>query len=116
MRLRQCLVNLLSNAIKFTPDGGDQSAHRTWLSLGRGRSGILFAVEDTGIDSEDHRERIFEAFYQVDNSATRKYGGAGLGLSLVQSFVEAHHAGWMWKADWYGGGVLLRGANERQKG
>ncbi len=94
MRLRQCLVNLLSNAIKFTPDGGEITLRieRGFLPGPQDRPGILFAVEDTGIGiPEDHRERIFEAFYQVDNSATRKYGGAGLGLSLVQSFVEAHH-------------------------
>ena len=53
-------------------------------------------VSDTGIGVPDEsRERIFEAFYQVDSSSTRMYGGTGLGLSIVKHFVEAH-GGCVW--------------------
>ena len=46
---------------------------------------------DTGVGiPPTHLARIFDAFYQVDNSATRQYGGAGLGLAIAKSFVDAH--------------------------
>jgi len=94
-KLRQCLVNLLANAVKFTPEGG-----RVGLSvipeipdgvLAPGKRGFLLVVQDSGIGiPAEQRERIFESFYQVDQSSTRAYGGAGLGLAIVKSFVEAH--------------------------
>jgi len=55
------------------------------------RPAVLIRVVDSGIGiPEESRERIFEAFYQVDSSSTREYGGTGLGLSIVKNFVEAH--------------------------
>jgi signal transduction histidine kinase len=48
-------------------------------------------VTDTGIGiAEEHLSKVFDVFYQVDGSSTREYGGAGLGLAIVRSFVEAH--------------------------
>jgi two-component system, sensor histidine kinase and response regulator len=88
MRLQQVLLNLVSNAIKFTEQG---SITVTICLLAReARSCQLqIAVQDTGIGirAED-AARLFEAFTQVDESDTRKHGGAGLGLAICQRLVE----------------------------
>ncbi len=78
-RLRQILSNLLDNAIKFTARGA------VGLELRLGASGdFLFEVSDTGIGIDPQRQtKIFEAFAQADDSTSRMFGGAGLGLSLV---------------------------------
>jgi len=81
------LNQLLDNAIKFTPSGG-----HVILSLkAEGANLLMVSVTDTGIGIPPHRlEEIFEPFHQLDDSSTRKVGGAGLGLSLVRQIVEAH--------------------------
>ncbi|MBI3177386.1 MAG: GAF domain-containing protein [Chloroflexi bacterium] len=87
-RLRQVLINLVGNAVKFTERGTvslsarvqEQSAHRVTL---------LFEVADTGIGIEPDKQKIiFEPFTQADGSITRRYGGAGLGLTISQRLVE----------------------------
>jgi signal transduction histidine kinase/putative methionine-R-sulfoxide reductase with GAF domain len=84
--LLRVVDNLLGNALKFTPAGG---CIRVRL-LGKGES-VLLEVSDTGIGIPFEKQgRIFERFYQVDGSATRRYGGIGLGLALVKEVVEAH--------------------------
>ena len=86
-KLRQCLVNLCSNAVKFTPPGGKITVSAERAPGDR----VAIHVSDSGIGiSEEHLERVFDVFYQVDGSSTREYGGAGLGLAIVKSFVEAH--------------------------
>jgi two-component system sensor histidine kinase BarA len=86
-KVRQCLVNLCSNAVKFTPAGGSIVVTAEKLPDER----IAMRVTDTGIGiPEEHVNRVFEVFYQVDGSSTREYGGAGLGLAIVKNFVEAH--------------------------
>ena len=86
-KLRQCLVNLCSNAVKFTPPGGKITVAADSLEGRR----VAIRVADTGIGiSEEHIDKVFDVFYQVDGSSTREYGGAGLGLAIVKSFVEAH--------------------------
>jgi signal transduction histidine kinase len=84
LRVRQCMLNLLGNAAKFTTNGEIR------LEVGMGRdeaSGdecLEFAVRDTGIGmTEEQCHRIFEPFWQVDPSSTRRVGGVGLGLSLT---------------------------------
>jgi two-component system, NarL family, sensor histidine kinase BarA len=86
-KLRQCLVNLCSNAVKFTPAGGNITVSGEVLAGER----LAIHVADTGIGiTDEHLERVWDVFYQVDGSSTREYGGAGLGLAIVKSFAEAH--------------------------
>ena len=84
-RLMQILVNLLSNAEKFTSVGTIE----TGFHLVEPERSILFYVRDTGIGiPEEMLEYIFERFRQVDDSNTRRYGGAGLGLTITKKLVE----------------------------
>ncbi len=88
MKLRQILLNLLSNALKFTEQGGVTLSARRLLLSDQQTEGIAFTVQDTGIGiPKDIQARIFEAFYQVDMSYTRKVGGTGLGLSIVSQLT-----------------------------
>ncbi|HEX8748266.1 MAG TPA: ATP-binding protein [Pyrinomonadaceae bacterium] len=86
-RLQQMLSNLISNAVKFTPDGG-----RITLGVRRaGASGIEFFVSDTGVGiSPEALPRIFDRFIQADTSTTRRFGGLGIGLSVVRGLAELH--------------------------
>jgi signal transduction histidine kinase len=87
-RVRWVLNQLLDNAVKFTPSGG----HVT-VSAGRVGDRVRWSVADTGPGiPEDKLGELFEAFHQLDGSATRKQGGTGLGLALVKMIVEAHDA------------------------
>ncbi|MEA3339059.1 MAG: GAF domain-containing protein, partial [Chloroflexota bacterium] len=85
-QLKLAFGHLLDNAIKFSPDGG-VVAIRAWAK--RGMVCVSIADEGIGISSE-HLEHIFERFYQVDGSASRRFGGMGVGLALVWEVIEAH--------------------------
>ena len=88
VRLEQVLVNLLSNAVKFTEQGSVELT-ASFVSLAGNTGAVTFSVKDSGIGmSPEEMSRIFEPFYQADSSDTRRYGGAGLGLSICQSIVE----------------------------
>ncbi len=90
-RLRQVLSNLLSNAIKYSPKSG-----RILVSGRFDDHHIYVAVTDQGIGvSAGEQDRIFDRFYRVENSLTRRTQGAGLGLYLARSVVEAH-GGQIW--------------------
>jgi len=83
---RRVLNNLGSNAIKFTHEGGTV----TFRLAIEGRA-VRIQVEDTGIGiPEDGIGRIFDKFYQIDNSLSREYPGVGLGLTISKSIVEWH--------------------------
>jgi len=83
--LEQMLVNLLDNALKFTESG--EVGVRVSTENGRAR----IDVSDTGIGiAEEHIPRLFERFYVVDKSRSRKLGGTGLGLSIVKHIVQSH--------------------------
>jgi signal transduction histidine kinase len=85
-KLNWVLLQLVDNAIKFTPTAG-----RVTISANLKGRRILFAVRDTGIGIPLNRlHELFEAFQQLDGSATRQYGGTGLGLALVRRIIEAH--------------------------
>jgi signal transduction histidine kinase len=81
------LGQLIDNGIKFTSSGGS-----VVLSVKcEGENLVIVSVTDTGIGiPADHLQDIFEPFHQLDGSTTRRYGGTGLGLSLVRQIVEAH--------------------------
>ncbi len=85
--LRRVVDNLVGNALKFTPAGGTVT-----LRLSQVGANLVLEVADTGIGiPQDKLERVFERFYQVDGSMSRRYGGTGLGLALVKEIVQAHH-------------------------
>lgn len=82
--LSRVLQNLVDNALKYSPDGSPCE-----LEAAANEGGIVFWVQDYGIGiPEDELPRIFERFYQVDQSSTRTFRGAGLGLSLVQDLLR----------------------------
>jgi two-component system, sensor histidine kinase len=84
-RLHRVFGNLLSNAAKFTPSGGSVS-----VTCYRSNGHVVTEVSDTGIGiPECEFDHVFERFYQVDGSPTRRYGGTGLGLAVVKETVEA---------------------------
>ena len=79
------VLNYVSNALKFTPAGGWIRVEATLI----GDDGFEFAVADSGIGiPADKLPLLFERFQQIDNSATRQYGGTGIGLALVKGLVE----------------------------
>ena len=88
LRLGQVLLNLLSNAIKFTHTG-TVTLKIQLLSLEAQQARMYFSVADTGIGLDlNHKNKLFEAFNQADNSTTRHYGGTGLGLTISKELVQ----------------------------
>ncbi len=86
VRLSQVFDNLLSNAIKFTSRGG-----RIGLRVVPKPAWVRVEVRDSGIGiAPEFRDRIFERFYQVDGTITRRRGGLGLGLAICKLIIEAH--------------------------
>jgi signal transduction histidine kinase/HPt (histidine-containing phosphotransfer) domain-containing protein len=86
-RLRQVLVNLVGNAIKFT-QGGEVLVRVRPESVAGDQLLLHVAVCDTGIGiPQARRDKLFQAFEQVDNSTTRKFGGTGLGLAISSRIV-----------------------------
>ena len=85
-RLDLVFHHLIDNAIKFSPNGGDVHI-RAWAD----EEWVYISVKDEGIGiAPEHLDRIFERFYQIDGSTTRRFGGMGVGLALVWEIVEAH--------------------------
>lgn len=83
--LKHILKNLIINAIKFNKRGGE-----IIIKAEQKEDFAEVSVEDTGIGiAKEHLDRIFNRFYQVDSSSTRRYGGTGLGLSVAKNLVHA---------------------------
>lgn len=86
-RLQQVVWNLLTNAVKFTPKGG-----RVQVTLERVNSHLEITVSDTGIGIQpEFLPHVFDRFRQADAGTARRYGGLGLGLSIVKQLVEMHN-------------------------
>ncbi len=86
-KIQQLCYNILDNALKFSPDGG---AITIDVIQEEGFVHITFQDEGIGIP-EDELEKIFGTFYQIDGSATRQFGGLGLGLAVAQRIVKVHN-------------------------
>ena len=85
-RIKQVIINLVNNAIKFSPEGSEIR-----INVNKDDEHVLFEVKDLGRGiPEDKQKKIFETFYQVDSGMDRKFGGAGLGLSISRGIVMAH--------------------------
>ncbi len=103
-RLRQVLLNLVDNALKFVPDEGQITisggAHSMGMSSDSIEGAVLFSGTRPGVElvvadngpgiPDEEKEKVFDAFYQVDSRSTREVGGTGLGLSIVKRLVESH--------------------------
>ncbi len=85
-KLIQVFINLLSNALKFTPNGGNVE-----IKANESEKYIEVCVKDDGIGiPSDKIDKIFNKFYQIDNTSARPYGGSGLGLAITKSIMEGH--------------------------
>jgi len=93
-KLEKIVTNLLSNAFKFTPENGRITIEIAYVSSAEALGGALttITVADSGIGIDPQRlPRIFDRFYQVDDSQRRDYEGTGIGLALVKELVNALH-------------------------
>jgi len=96
-RLQQVLRNLIENAIRYVPKG--RMIEISWRELPDG--GVALHVRDDGPGiPEEHRARLFERFYRIDESRSRTFGGTGIGLSIVKHIMQRH-----------GGSVYLQSEN-----
>lgn len=87
VKIRQNLLNLLSNAAKFTESGTITLSIR--IEKDKGEDWIVFSVKDTGCGiTPEQLQKLFRPFTQADSSTTRKFGGTGLGLTLVKRYSE----------------------------
>jgi len=85
-KLKSIIYNLVENSIKFTHDGGAIK-----INAVKNGENLEILVVDNGIGIvESEIQKIFDPFVQVDGSSTRKYGGAGMGLTLVKEYVKMH--------------------------
>lgn len=86
--IHSLIYNLCDNAIIYNRDKGDVT-----VDITSNEDDIVLTVQDTGVGiAKDEQERIFERFYRVDKSRSKKLGGTGLGLSIVKHAVNQYHA------------------------
>jgi signal transduction histidine kinase len=102
-RVNQVLRNLINNAIKFSKDNGTVE-----VTAKVEQNHMLFSVKDNGIGMKDEdQRRIFEPFYQAEQTMYRKKGGTGLGLAICRGIVESQN-GKIWLDSEVGKGLLRR--------
>ena len=103
-RIDQVLSNLLENAVKYSPDGGPIA-----VTVERRGGEVEVRVADAGLGIPiEHRENVFERFYQADDEAgRRRFGGLGLGLYISRAIIDAH-GGRIWAAAERGGRSWIR--------
>ncbi len=99
-RIQQILVNLIKNAVKFTKEGHIKLI----VDFNAEQQNLILKVEDTGIGiPQEKQEQIFNEYYQVDKSTTRKFGGTGLGLSICKKLTELMNGNICVETNSYGG-------------
>ncbi|MUV38289.1 Drug sensory protein [Lentibacillus sp. JNUCC-1] len=87
IRVQQVLINLFTNALRYN----DETWKKIDITLSGNDENVIVSVQDNGIGiSQDDIQKIFNRFYQVDATATRRTGGTGLGLAICQGIMEAH--------------------------
>jgi signal transduction histidine kinase len=117
-RLRSALVHLVDNAFKFTPEGGTIaiSVHGMATMPGSNESAVALVVRDNGIGiSPDIQQKLFTVFNQADMSATRRYGGMGIGLALAERIVAAHRGKITFKSELGNGSLFAIWVPSRQQ-
>jgi len=103
-RLAQVLSNLVKNSIDFTPE----NIGKIKLVVEKNTDSYIFSVEDNGSGiPEEGRKNLFQKFYQIDTSPTRKHGGTGLGLTICEGIVKAH-GGRIWLDNEYTSGTRFK--------
>jgi two-component system phosphate regulon sensor histidine kinase PhoR len=86
-RMMQLTLNLIDNAVKYNRPGGS-----VFVTVAQQTDSVTLTVADTGVGIPPEAQgRIFERFYRVDKSRSRRMGGTGLGLSIVKHIVELYH-------------------------
>lgn len=86
-QIKQVILNLFQNAVQHT----DPESGRIRISTTPVEDGVELAIEDNGPGiAEEHLPHVFDRFYRSDSARTRKYGGAGLGLAISKSIIDAH--------------------------
>jgi two-component system sensor histidine kinase VicK len=102
-RIRQVLQNLLVNAIKYSPQGG-----KITVSCEVEPDEVIVSVADQGEGiPPEYLDKVFERFFQVDATATRRLGSSGLGLAIARGIVQAH-GGRIWAESTVGQGSVFR--------
>jgi two-component system OmpR family sensor kinase len=86
-QMKQVVLNLFHNAVHYT----DSEQGHIQIALNKKDNGVQLYIQDNGQGINDmHLPHVFDRFYRSDSSRTRKYGGAGLGLSITKSIIDAH--------------------------